>query len=1809
MPREARDNRPSPRVERQREEKMAEVISFSEAAKKVHARRLKEKILHEAVDRYGEMEPNDPRVALLQRAYERLIKVMPDVRHGNANFLASPDINAFAIRTQSDVFMHDGLLRGYVRWCERNGETPSEDAFAFVVAHELGHIRQGTEEIDASEDGHDDGKHKKDKGEEKREHQQHLNNEYDADRFGLQAIARAGYNPREGLKMLKFLQSLSDGISLPTTHPRSDDRLRELVALVESPDTIIQNTDTPPTALEAEFAKELAQEDAQRPGTALYRGAAKERLGDFILSSETMSDALEVVQVAEMHRYLTEINRLRQVESIRTAYAKQVVADNIRQVIEGLDRAYTGGGMKSFSLVVSSSDLPTNATRYTMREYGYDKVKEEPDLEAEKFDADITAGFTENLTGQVKYLNDIIRNRLAAIARETAKLSPGSPGLVRFAAYQEKLESLRDHLVPTLDSVDHTALGHIVTNAEVDAKKDWFDDTNTHTWLRHTSVDDVLAWCKSNGTALFSQLVHPFDEKMRAAVGDVAAVDSRYQSNLPPEMLAQENFFTQEGRAAFLEQSLFVHAEKSFKWRAGNSREFDGCLERTKDIPAQLKLQLSAKLEGRYAFMKDSRRLAEAMANAILSDDYSAQYDVQDILRRITPDEARAWVATVEPVWVSYRSSANALFLAETGIHGKAVDNKMPNAYEKFYRLEAQCAEAVRKALGTEGSKVNMDELTRAVALGDEHVRREAVGKIAESLREQKWTSANVDELDQRLSPILQELKPDERRSILFRVLGSGREKIPNLPAVIEYAVDACPDYAQGLLRTEWKQLIESISEEERLRIFKKVYGNASGFSDLSPHSWNKDFINKIGSEYINSSVALHGEDAFAVAVAELAGGDFAYGKLGEPLFANEDIQRKLEALSDQRILQIARSCKEADAAGKIYDAMHNSFTAYITRRVLEAHGVQGFDSREVWNCKFDTNRPFEEVFAGIGEHVMPYYAEIMLEQCMKAYGKTPGDVVIAGLEHHYKPIPTSVVRTGKSFEGADRGRWSVDDYADIYNPKARPFYEQRDYVSSRKREAIEEFINGSGFLRDRSKTAAERMNIVTELIPEKTDYRDVLFGEIEQDFLAENNIKTEGHRLVMDTGADGKVAAVLAYTLYTTALPEMVDQARMQLWGRRADALYREYLGGDPESLSDELARIQQLFPQASFARDEALYALGNTTLVKTPEQARQVQGLLSEMQRQTSDVNDLSSQSQLERFNVFMGNLSRTEKKDFILWTIGAAHAPPKSLRAYGGLNSVSVEDVPAFVFAATQQEREQFLLRMFVGSNGLFEPQNPEDEKVLDEFIGHAFDRIFPNDEAEGVTGEPREMLRTVFATVLTEYDSYRRGKIFTGMLESMRGQKSGGRGEKIATLMNELGPVFVKVGQVLSETEKAPGEYLLPEDIRTSMKKLKQSAKRFHRMAAVFSLETANEFGKDNPHQIAYVGDTLAAASIKQVNAVVRVDGREAVEKVLRPSIEKHLQEDVRVLGKIVERMRAITAVPRGIEEVGATYVQEEADFVREVSNTKKIDKALRNYKKSAVVRKMPVRTTEVYSYSKTHIQEEKVRGLSLEELTRLAENPSSLEVLAKKHGLTDTEQQTYSSLASKVGDVRLQAFDALAYQYFQADAFHSDPHAGNMFVTPEGELVLIDNGSIGQTKQTDRNNLKKFFLGFALKQPTELRTAVKALAKGLEEQHLDAVLEIAQGQLGDADKMNQILVILTEQAKELDPAFDKFLKSFATGAYLMSGLRPDDVRMVLGAYTQGDSGSLRSYAATAVARAARENPDSLVGRAARKLIDR
>lgn len=1792
-------------------ERQGEVIDFQEASNRIRAQRHADKIVFQNQERYGELSEDDPRMQMIYRIQERLHAAAPNLPKGEARYLQSTNINAFVVNGIEDVFVYEGYPRQFIAWCRQNGFEPSEDTIAMIYAHELGHIRQGTEEVDVNEQENKDERKIPKREEVAKKHQKRINDEYDADRFALQLLARAGYNPREGLKMFQFFQCLSEGHDLPITHPRSPDRLRELVAMVESPDTIIPNTDKAPTALSPELLKIYESASAKRPGTAVYRAEAMGRLSEHMARVDNIHDALEVAQVAHMHGYLTEMDQVRKSKEVRTSYAKHMVLDNVRILLEAMEYRYQGRTPFGGGTLFNATVIPDNRIRYANREYGYMQPLDDEPVTGRSIDVGIAKEMDGAVNSSSRFVHSQIDKKIAEIDEKITQTRPDNYGHGELIKYRAQLVEIKSALDSEIEKIDDGTIAVMVESVNDDAKlTDWAITDSTYNWVENSTGSAMLEWCLKNGTPMFSRLLNPENDTIKDALSGVVQTDSRYQPFLDPELTAPEDMLTPSSRTQFIEQSIMMHLDGSFKWAKSRSSEVnDEFNEHTLEHVGDVVSALAAVLQKRYEVLgKASQVLAEIISEVLLAESPEIRSKLYQAIDRIPSGSAQAWFESVNPLAGDFECSAAALFISESGIGRELQRETRRNLHARLYQLEGDVSRNMRSVLNRAGdstSSFSMDSLVKRMAIGGEHMRADALSQITKELKKSDWDTAVVADFETKLTPLLQVLNKEERLSVMNIVVGPGhvdRDKMPNITEIVTYSLEACPEYANKLLTWRWEQILALEPAAARFAFLSTVYSSGHKLDDLTRMSYgapDKQFRNMLGKEYVTLHDQLNGEAKLADVLVMLTRGRYIESDKGNPVLADPEIQKRVDRLSNDDVLRVADAAKEAYRGEHVTGVLFNDFAADIVKRVIGMVGVTG--EPPYWeDAKFKTGEyPFGETFSHIADHVVDAHRDRLLAKCQEAYQVSGADIVAQGYISRFDDVRETIMIHGTPLKHfPDK---SVDRNAARYDPTAPPF--QKIYLSdySNKANAIRDHLEKTSLLTDRSRPIQSRLEAVVVLIPEQTDYRDFLLAEIEADYLNEIDARAVGHRVEASEGDISETEISTLFTFYREAIPFLTVQVQADMWGRRANMIHETYLGEPAASLENELARITGLFPAASFARDEALYKIGDSELVRNPDDVKVVQSLTTDLSRRSDKANDVLNQSALERVNVAMASLSRTEKKDFMLWLMGASDDPPKSMKAYGGIHQVSFGDVPEMVFVATAPEREELLLRMMVGTNGLLEPQEPAHEALVTEFIEAAFAEVFPEELFTDMPNESRRIIFTVFETVLTEYDSYRGAKIFIGIMESMRDDHAVNRGKRLVALMSELGPVFVKVGQVLSELEASPGVPLLPDDVREEMRSFKQGAKRFSRMAAIQSLESAGEFNEINSGRITEVGKTLAAASIKQVSDARRADGKEVVEKVLRPSIEKHLQEDIRVLSVIVGKIRQFMEVPRSVEESAATYVQEESDFEREASNTKKIGKVLARYRRRGVVRKMQTRTPEIYSFSRRHIQEEKIRGISLEELMHIYRDPNAMEAVAIKHDLTTDEQAYYAKLATDIHAVQLQAFDAMAFQYFQGDAFHGDPHGGNLLLPTEGGLAFIDDGSIGESSKSSRVNLRKFFIGFELGRTADMRAAVQSFAPDIQPADLDEIERIVQSDLGDTDKITRILKIVSESSQQLDPTFDKFLKSFGTGAYLTQGLNSSDVRLILGAYAQGETNSVSSFVAVAGARLMRENPDSRVGR--------
>ena len=258
---------------------------------------------------------------------------------------------------------------------------------------------------------------------------------------------------------------------------------------------------------------------------------------------------------------------------------------------------------------------------------------------------------------------------------------------------------------------------------------------------------------------------------------------------------------------------------------------------------------------------------------------------------------------------------------------------------------------------------------------------------------------------------------------------------------------------------------------------------------------------------------------------------------------------------------------------------------------------------------------------------------------------------------------------------------------------------------------------------------------------------------------------------------------------------------------------------------------------------------------------------------------------------------------------------------------------------------------------------------------------------------------------------------------------------GIGHRFVLVCEELGPTFVKLGQMLSARPD-----LLPAEMVHQLQRLQDRV-------APFDPETARqivatELGAPVEELFErFEPEPFASGSIAQAHRAVARDGRNVVVKVKRPGIDATIQLDIHImrwLAAAIERNIPELRVyrPEGIVEEFERTIQRELDFVNEASATARFGKALADQPKARV----PGIQWELTSPSVLTV--EWIKGVRLEA------------ALADRDGEIDR-----AAVARNLADLFLT-------QYFQLGMFHADPHPGNLLITPPDTIGLLDFGIVG-----------------------------------------------------------------------------------------------------------------------------------------------
>ncbi|MDQ1683896.1 MAG: ubiquinone biosynthesis protein [Frankiaceae bacterium] len=272
----------------------------------------------------------------------------------------------------------------------------------------------------------------------------------------------------------------------------------------------------------------------------------------------------------------------------------------------------------------------------------------------------------------------------------------------------------------------------------------------------------------------------------------------------------------------------------------------------------------------------------------------------------------------------------------------------------------------------------------------------------------------------------------------------------------------------------------------------------------------------------------------------------------------------------------------------------------------------------------------------------------------------------------------------------------------------------------------------------------------------------------------------------------------------------------------------------------------------------------------------------------------------------------------------------------------------------------------------------------------------------------------------------------------------------KGDELAADLERLGPTFIKLGQLLSTRAD-----LLPQPYLDGLARLQDDLEPFPFEVARGIIE--DELGVRLSRIYDDFDETpLAAASLGQVHAAVLRGGRPVVVKVQRPGVRRQVFDDLEVLETLAERVEAHTDQGRvfAVTDLLGQFrrsLLDELDYRKEANNLVRLARIVEGRDRLVVPAPYDDFTTG--------------RVLTMERI----------------HGRKVTELSPLARLEIEGGALARDLFEAYLDQILVEGFFHADPHPGNVLLTDDGRLGLIDLGMVARVTPEMRERLIRLLL--------------------------------------------------------------------------------------------------------------------------------
>jgi len=285
--------------------------------------------------------------------------------------------------------------------------------------------------------------------------------------------------------------------------------------------------------------------------------------------------------------------------------------------------------------------------------------------------------------------------------------------------------------------------------------------------------------------------------------------------------------------------------------------------------------------------------------------------------------------------------------------------------------------------------------------------------------------------------------------------------------------------------------------------------------------------------------------------------------------------------------------------------------------------------------------------------------------------------------------------------------------------------------------------------------------------------------------------------------------------------------------------------------------------------------------------------------------------------------------------------------------------------------------------------------------------------------------------------------------------IRFNKSIDLAKNIRLICEDLGPIFVKLGQMISTRKD-----LLNDEIAKELAKLQDHVKPFDGATAKKIIE--EELGQNTKDIFSsFQTKPMASASIAQVHPAKLRTGEDVIVKVVRPDIKAKIMQDISLMKKIASYLDGLSSDFKRMHLIDIVndyemVIYDELNLIKEAANAKQISK---NFHNSDFIYIPTVHCT--YLTNKVMVME-RIYGTPINDKRMLSEQGISFSEIAEK------------------------SVELFFVQVFEHNFFHADMHPGNIFIQKHKDsfrFVLVDFGIMGSLSEFDKKYLAENFIAF------------------------------------------------------------------------------------------------------------------------------